>query len=93
VTFLSSFEVNLSSESEGTRMTTICLSEEIIAVLENLDEPHDFCDEAGHLLGSFIPEAVMPELLPIVAAEGVLEAAEEDLGPEICIYGFERDLE
>ncbi len=35
----------------------------------------------------------MPELLPMVAAEAVLGAAEEDLGPEMCVYGFERDLE
>ena len=40
-------------------MTTICLSEEIIALLENLDEPLDFCDETGRLLGTFIPEAAM----------------------------------
>ena len=40
-------------------MTTICLSEEIIAALANLDEPLDFCDESGHLLGSFVPEAAM----------------------------------
>jgi len=88
-----SFKANLSTERKGTRMTTICLSEKIIESLEKLDEPLDFCDESGHLLGSFIPEAAMPELLPMVAAEAVLRAAEEDLGPEICVYGFERDLE
>ena len=61
-------------------MTTICLSEKAIASLENLDEPLDFCDESGHLLGSFIPEAAMQELLPIAEAEGDLRAVEGQLG-------------
>ena len=78
-------------------MTTICLSEETIASLENLDEPLDFCDESGHLLGSFIPEAAMhdpaAELLPIAEAEGDLRAVEGQLGPEMCVFGFETDLE
>ena len=82
-------------------MTTICLSEETIALLENLDEPEDFCDESGHLLGSFIPEAAMPEMLPMAAAEmlpiaeaqGDLRAVEGQLGPEMCVFGFKTDLE
>jgi hypothetical protein len=94
-TLLLSFKANLSRERKGTRMTTICLSEEIIALLENLDEPLDFCDESGHLLGSFIPEPAMRELLPIaeVESEGDLRAVEEQLGAEMCVFGFERDLE
>ena len=74
-------------------MTTICLSEETIALLENLDEPEDFCDESGHLLGSFIPEPAMPEMLPIAEAQGDLRAVEGQLGPEMCVFGFETDLE
>jgi hypothetical protein len=88
-----SFEANLSREKEGTRMTTVCLSEKVIASLENLDEPLDFCDESGHLLGSFIPEAAMQELRPLAEAEGDLRAVEGQLGPEMCVFGFETDLE
>ena len=73
-------------------MTTICLSEKVIASLENLDEPLDFCDESGHLLGSFIPEVAMQELLPIAEAEGDLRAVEGQLGPEMCVFGFEKDI-
>ena len=73
-------------------MTTICLSEEVIALLQNLDEPLDFCDESGHLLGSFVPEAAMQELIPIVAA-GDVPVVEEQLGPEMCVFGFVADLE
>jgi hypothetical protein len=74
-------------------MTTICLSEEIIALLDNLDGPMDFCDESGNLLGSFLPEAAMQELLPIAAAQAELHAVEGQLGPEMSVYGFEADLE
>ena len=74
-------------------MTTICLSEEMIASLENLDEPLEFCDESGHPLGSFIPEAAMPGLLPIPEAEVDLRVVEAQLGPEMCVFGFETDLE
>jgi len=88
-----SFEANLTREREGTRMTTICVSQEIIASLENLDKPLDFCDESGRLLGSFIPEMAMQELRPIAEAEGDLRAVEEQLGPEMGVYGFETDLE
>jgi hypothetical protein len=88
-----SFEANLSREREGTRMTTICLSEEIIALLENLDEPLDFCDESGHLLGSFLPKAAIQDVLPIAGTEGDLRAVEAQLGLELCVFGFETDLE
>jgi len=88
-----SFEANLTREREGPRMTTICVSQETIASLENLDKPLDFCDESGHLLGSFIPEAVMEDLLPIAEAEGDLRAVEEQLGAEMGVFGFETDLE
>ncbi len=76
-------------------MTTICLSEKAIASLENLDKPLGFCDESGHLLGSFIPEAAMQELRPLAEAEaeGDLRAVEGQLGPEMCVFGFETDLE
>ncbi len=74
-------------------MTTICLSQEIIASLENLDKPLDFCDESGHLLGSFIPEMAMQELLPIAEAEVDLRVVEAQLGPEMGVFGFETDLE
>ncbi len=74
-------------------MTTICLSEEMIASLENLDEPLEFCDESGHPLGSFIPEAAMQELRPIAEVEGDLPAVKEQLGAEMCVFGFETDLE
>jgi len=74
-------------------MTTICLNEKTIESLENLDEPLEFCDESGHLLGSFVPEAAMPEMLPIAAAEIDLRVVEEPLGPEMCVFGFETDLE
>ena len=74
-------------------MTTICVSQEIIASLENLDKPLDFCDESGRLLGSFIPEMAMQELRPIAEAEGHLRAVEEQLGPEMGVFGFEADLE
>ena len=74
-------------------MTAICLSEEVIALLENLDQPLDFCDESGYLLGSFIPEPAMQELLPIAEAEDDLRAVEAQLGPEMCVFGFEMDLE
>jgi len=74
-------------------MTTICVSEEVIASLENLDEPLDFCDESGHLLGAFTPEMAMEELQPIAEAEGDLRAVEVQLGPELCVFGFEKDLE
>jgi hypothetical protein len=69
-----SFEANLTREREGTRMTTICVSQEIIASLENLDKPLDLCDESGRLLGSFIPEMAMQEMRPIAEAEGDLRA-------------------
>ena len=72
-------------------MTTICLREEIIEALENLDEPLDFCDESGRLLGSFIPEA-MQEMLP-VSVTSDHQFIEERLGPEMGIFGFETDLE
>jgi len=87
------FIMILSSEKEGTRMTTICLSEEIIALLENLEEPLDFCDESGHLLGSFVPQAAMEELLPIAVAVSDVRAVEGQLGPEMSVFGFETDLE
>ncbi len=74
-------------------MTTICLTEEMIASLDNLEGPLDFCDESGHLLGSFIPETAMQELLPIEKVEFQLHVVEEQLGPEMGIYGFETDLE
>ncbi len=94
-TLLLSFKANLSTERKGTRMTTICLSEETIASLKNLDEPLDFCDESGHLLGSFTPDMAMQKLLPIAAAEseGDLRAVEGQLGPEMSVFGFETDLE
>jgi len=74
-------------------MTTICLSEKLIEGLENLDEPLDFCDESGHLLGSFIPEAAMQEMLPVAVLEADLGAVEGRLGPEMSVFGFETDLE
>lgn len=74
-------------------MTTIYLNEKVIASLENLDEPLDFCDESGHLLGSFIPKAAMQEQLPTAEAEGDRRAVEGHLGPEMCVFGFETDLE
>ncbi len=74
-------------------MTTICLTEETIAMLENLEGPLDFCDESGHLLGSFIPETEMPELMPIAEVERRFHVIEEQLGPEMGIFGFEADLE
>ena len=74
-------------------MTTICLSEEIIALLENLDEPLDFCDESGHLLGSFIPEAVVGDQPLMAWAKGDLGEVKEHLGPEMGVFGFETDLE
>jgi hypothetical protein len=74
-------------------MTMVCLSEETIALLENLDEPLDFCDESGHLLGSFIPEAARPEMLPIAEVEIDLRAIKDKLGPELCVFGFATDLE
>jgi len=74
-------------------MTTICLSEEMIALLGNLDKPLEFCDESGCLLGSFIPEEAAQELEPISVLESKLQIVEEHLGPEMCIFGFETDLE
>jgi len=74
-------------------MTTICLSEETIALLENLDEPLAFCDEAGHLLGSFTPEAAMQGLPPMAEAEIDPRAVKEQLGAEMCVFAFETDLE
>ncbi len=74
-------------------MTTICLTEEMIALLENLEGPLDFCDESGHLLGTFFPETAMPDLLPIVRSEGQLHLVDEQLGSELGIFCFETDLE
>ncbi len=74
-------------------MTTICLSEEIIALLENLDEPLDFCDESGHLLGSFIPEAAVGDQPLMAWAKGDLGEVKEQFGPEMGVFGFETDLE
>ena len=74
-------------------MTTICVSEEIITLLDNLDEPVDFCDESGHLLGSFIPEPALGYQPSIVWVRGDHREAEDHLGPEMCVFGYEADLE
>ena len=74
-------------------MTTICLSEQIIAKLDNLDKPLEFCDESGHLIGSFIPEAVVRDHPLIARAKAELRVVETQLGPEMCVFGFEADLE
>ncbi len=74
-------------------MRTICLSEEAIALLENLDAPFEVCDESGHLIGLFNPEPRPSELLPVSAPVVEVLVHAEDLGPEMCVYGFEADLE
>ncbi len=74
-------------------MTTICLTEETIAMLDNLEGPRDFCDESGRLLGSFIPETEMRDLMPIARVERSFHLVEQQLGPEMGIFGFKADLE
>jgi hypothetical protein len=74
-------------------MTTICLSEKMIKRLDNLDHLLNFCDEEGRLIGSFVPEAMKAGLKPVPRAENVPRPVDGELGVEMCVYGFQTDLE
>jgi hypothetical protein len=73
-------------------MTRITLDRATMELLHNLDEPLEFCDEAGWVLGTFMPRE--HELAGVTAsAEREHRRGEEDLGEEISAYGYEKDLE
>ena len=46
-------------------MRRIIVDRATIALLDNLSEPLEFCDESGWVLGTFIPEA--GELVEVTA--------------------------
>ena len=74
-------------------MTRITLDRATLELLHDLSEPLEFCDEAGWLLGTFMPAA---HELAGAAARTEREhghKVEEGLGPELGIYGYEQDLE
>jgi len=74
-------------------MRRIIVDRATIALLDNLSEPLEFCDESGWLLGTFIPEA--GELVEVTASAERLYHQEvgADLGEEFNVYGYEMDLE
>ncbi|MFO0891793.1 MAG: hypothetical protein U0790_21970 [Isosphaeraceae bacterium] len=74
-------------------MTRITLDRETIELLRNLDEPMEFCDETGWMLGRFMPEAHELVEAAVSAEEAHLHEVEASLGEEMSVYGYEQDLE
>lgn len=74
-------------------MTRITLDRATIESLGNLDEPMEFCDETGWVLGSFTPQ--VHELVKTTTPDELTHRREVEatLGEEISIYGYEEDLE
>jgi hypothetical protein len=74
-------------------MTRITLDRATQELLHNLSEPLEFCDESGWLLGRFMPEAHELAMATVAATRQHQHEAEEGLGPELGVYGYEQDLE
>ena len=74
-------------------MTRITLDRATIELLHNLSEPLEFCDERGWLLGTFAPEAAQLVEATVSAEKLHRLEFEAGLGEEICVYGYEKDLE
>ena len=74
-------------------MRRIIVDRATIALLDNLSEPLEFCDESGWVLGTFIPEA--GERVEVTASAERLhhQEVEAGLGEEFSVYGYEMDLE
>ena len=72
-------------------MRRIIVDRATIALLDNLSEPLEFCDESGWVLGTFTPEA--GELVEVTASVERLHHQEAGLGEEISVYGYGMDLE
>ena len=74
-------------------MRRIIVDRATIALLDNLSEPLEFCDESGWVLGTFIPEA--GERVEVTASVERLhhQEVEAGLGEEISVYGYGMDLE
>ncbi len=74
-------------------MRRIIVDRATIALLDNLSEPLEFCDESGWVLGTFIPQA--GELVEVTASVERLQHQEVEagLGEEISVYGYGMDLE
>ncbi len=73
-------------------MTRVKLNEATVTLLRGLKEPVELCDESGDAFGTFTPAegGCTGE-----GAEGQerRQVPETDLGPEMGVYGYERDLE
>jgi hypothetical protein len=73
-------------------MTKVTVDQATLGRLRGLQEPLELCDESGRVLGTFTPAAGAP---PGGAAAGAGRGreVEADQGPELNVYGREKDLE
>ncbi len=74
-------------------MTRITLDRSTIELLHSLDEPLEFCDETGWMLGTFMPAVHTPAEASVPTDKAHLREVEASLGEEMSIYGYEEDLE
>ena len=62
-------------------------------LLRSLSETVELCDEAGHVLGKFVPEPA--ELVAAEATPAQTHAwqGHENLGIELDVFGYEHDID
>jgi hypothetical protein len=74
-------------------MLRITLDRATIELLHDLGEPLEFLDETGWLLGTFAPHEAERVEVAVPAERSHHREVEEGLGEEMCVFGYEMDLE
>ncbi len=53
----------------------------------------ELCDEAGHVLGTFLPERAEQVEAVALAARPHEWDRQDELGPELDVYGYVHDID